>query len=75
MKVDSLQILNSGVIFKGEVELWPWSWYLLLLLERAGDLNLLSGLKALSFSLLEEGLDFLLESETNPGILASSARL
>ena len=40
---------------------------LLLLLERAGDLNLLSGLllsglKALSFSLLAEGLDFLLEA-------------
>ena len=75
MKVDSLQILKSGVIFKGEVELWPWSWSLLLLLERAGDLNLLSGLKALSFSLLAEGLDFLLESEMHPGILASAARL
>ena len=41
----------------------------------AGDLNLLSGLKALSFSILADGLDFLLESEMNPEILASAARL
>ena len=54
---------------------WPCSWSLLLLLERAGDLNLLSGLKALSFTLLAEGLDFLQEFKMNPGILCSAARL
>ena len=48
----------------------------MLLPERAGDLNLLlSGLKVLSFSLPAEGLDFKLESEMNPVILASAASL
>ena len=41
-------------------------------MERGGDLYLLSGVKALSFSLLAEGLLFLLESEVNPVILASA---
>ena len=44
--------------------LWWWllePWYFLLLLESGGGLYLLSGLKALSFSLLAEGLVFLLE--------------